>query len=71
MKERRKELVGEGQLFFDYIRNGMTIRREGGWHLITLQTTNSTAISPTDPRLVTPIPQSEIDANPGINDPKK
>lgn len=33
LEERSKELVGEGHRFFDMLRNGKTIIREGGYHL--------------------------------------
>lgn len=65
LKERRKELVGEGNAFYDYLRNGLTITRKGGWHLPTLPT-DAQVIQPTDPRVALPIPQSEIDANPNM-----
>ena len=32
LKERRKELIGEGHRFFDLMRLGMTISRVGGFH---------------------------------------
>lgn len=66
LKECRKELVGEGQIFFDYLRNKQPIVRKGGWHLSTLNTLNAETIQPNDPRIALPIPQSEIDANPNI-----
>lgn len=66
LKECRKELVGEGQIFFDYLRNKQPIVRKGGWHLSTLSTLNAETIQPNDPRIALPIPQSEIDANPNM-----
>ena len=33
LEERRIELIGEGHRFFDMLRNGKTIIREGGKHL--------------------------------------
>lgn len=65
LKERRKELVGEGHTFFDYIRNDRPIVRRGGWHLIELPA-DAQVINPTDLRIALPIPQSEIDANPNM-----
>lgn len=65
LKERRKELVGEGLIYFDYLRTQTPIERRGGWHL-DLSLYNSNVIVHTDPRVALPIPQSEIDANPGI-----
>ncbi|MEG1587041.1 MAG: RagB/SusD family nutrient uptake outer membrane protein [Bacteroidales bacterium] len=63
--ERRKELVGEGHAFFDYVRNGKNISRKGGWHLPSIPA-DAMIILPTDPRIALPIPQTEIDANPNM-----
>lgn len=63
--ERRKELVGEGQAFFDYLRNGKEIIRKGGWHLPTIPL-DAAIIKPTDKRIILPIPQAEMDANPNM-----
>lgn len=49
LNERRKELFAEGQIAFDYWRNGLTITKE------------SFEISATDYRTVLPIPIEEID----------
>ena len=65
-EERRKELVGEGEVFYDYLRNGLAIERKGSWHLETLKASNAQKIEATDLRIALPIPQSEIDANPNI-----
>lgn len=65
LKERRKELVGEGRAFFDYLRNGIAVNRAGGWHLPTIPA-NAVEIKPSDPRVILPIPQAEIDANPNM-----
>lgn len=62
--ERRKELVGEGHAFFDYMRNGKTVVRRGGWHLPMSEDVRE--ITPQDKRIVLPIPQDEIDANPNL-----
>lgn len=64
LKERRKELVGEGRVFFDYLRNNITISHKGGWHLPTAS--SAAEIKPTDPRVILPIPQTEVDANPNM-----
>ena len=63
-EERRKELVGEGHAFFDYMRNGKSVDRSGGWHLTMPE--DARVIAPSDPRVALPIPQTEIDANPNI-----
>lgn len=62
LKERRKELVGEGHAFFDYVRNNKPIVRRGGWHLTELPA-DAQVINPTDLRIAIPIPQSEMDGN--------
>ncbi len=69
-KERRKELVGEGHRFFDIIRNlgDKTVTRAGtSTYFIPAQGvpviswTNADAFL-----LILPIPQTEVDVNPGI-----
>lgn len=64
--ERRKELVGEGQRFFDALRNNETIVRytsdkDQGWQ----QALNQEAMSfdRTFYKTILPIPETEIDAN--------
>ena len=64
LKERRKELVGEGHAFFDAMRNGLSVNRTGGWHLASVA--DAAVITPSDPRVALPIPQAEIDANPNM-----
>ena len=49
LNERRKELFGEGQIAFDYWRNGLTIVREGF------------SVGPQDGKTVLQIPKEEID----------
>lgn len=66
MKERRKELVGEGLIFYDYLRNRIPIVRSGRWHLATLKDNNAITIQYNDLRIALPIPQSEMDANPNM-----
>lgn len=65
LKERRKELVGEGLIYFDYLRTQTPIERKGQWHL-NLKDYDAATILHTDPRVALPIPQNEIDANPNI-----
>lgn len=65
LKERRKELVGEGLAFFDYLRNGKSVNRKGGWHLTSMPV-DAVVVSPSDLRVALPIPQAEIDANPNM-----
>ncbi len=57
--ERRKELVVEGQRFFDLKRTTRTINR-------TTNCTNFCTLSSTAREWAFPIPQKEIDANPNI-----
>ena len=66
LKERRKELVGEGLAVYDYTRNKLPVERKGSWHLTSLETSNAYTIQPNDSRLAIPIPQTEIDANPNL-----
>ena len=69
LKERRKELIGEGLIYFDYLRTQTPIERKGQWHL-DLKNYDAVTILHTDPRVALPIPQNEIDANPNINSKK-
>ena len=64
LKERRKELVGEGHAFFDAMRNDLPVTRTGGWHLPSVA--GAAVITPSDLRVALPIPQTEIDANPNM-----
>ena len=48
----------------DYMRNGKSVDRSGGWHLTMPE--DARVIAPSDPRVALPIPQTEIDANPNI-----
>lgn len=66
LKERRKELVGEGLVVYDYTRNKLPVERKGSWHLTSLDTSGAYTIQPNDSRLAIPIPQTEIDANPNL-----
>ena len=66
LDEYRRELVGEGQVFFAFLRNGQPIVRNRGWHLITLDTSDAWTIQPNDLRIALPIPQTEMDANPNM-----
>lgn len=67
--ERRKELIGEGQRYFDALRNNETITRytseaDKGWH----KTLNKEAQSFNRDyfKAIAAIPQAEINANPNI-----
>lgn len=57
--ERNKELYGEGHKFFDLLRTKKGVNRTGStvhWKIVNFPAG--------DNRLVSPIPQSELDANP-------
>ena len=54
LNERRKELFGEGQIAFDYWRNGLTIVREGF------------TVGPQDGKTILQIPKEEIDLAKGV-----
>jgi len=56
--ERRRELFFEGQRFFDLKRLGQGITRTAA--------TNTGTIAPTDPRLIAPLPSSEVLFNPNL-----
>lgn len=67
--ERRKELVGEGQRFFDAMRNNETVIRytsetDKGFHYSL--DPESQKFDRTYFRAILPIPASETDANPSI-----
>lgn len=72
LMERRKELIGEGQRYFDALRCGETITRytnddDKGWHA-TLST-EARSFSSDSFKAIAAIPQSEINANPQIEQP--
>ncbi len=62
MLERRKELFGEGFRFFDITRKSQRLVRSTESHWVPLNWDAN------DPRMVLPIPQDEIDANPNISE---
>ncbi len=65
IKERRKELVGEGHRQFDALRNNETITRIGGWHVSGL-VPEVTSYNRDYFHSILPIPRYEIDANPNM-----
>lgn len=67
LDERSKELVGEGHRFFDMIRlnRSITFNDEVGSLVIAHR---PKTIDRTFPKTLLPIPQSEINANPGLKD---
>jgi hypothetical protein len=56
LRQRRLELAFEGHRFYDLKRNGENIPRPGGLPVLQY----------TDIRILAPIPQSELDANPNL-----
>lgn len=62
LKERRLELVCEGHRYFDALRNGLTIKREGGLHL----TGAPTNIDWNYEKCVLPIPVEQFEVNPDM-----
>ena len=67
--ERRKELIGEGQRYFDALRNNETITRytseaDKGWHKTLSKEAQS--FNRDYFKAIAAIPQSEINANPNI-----
>lgn len=71
LKERRKELIGEGHRFFDAMRNNETVVRytsatDKGWQLNLKEEARS--FNRDFYKTLLPIPQDEIDANPSMKD---
>ncbi|MDH6343218.1 hypothetical protein M2480_003144 [Parabacteroides sp. PFB2-12] len=64
--ERRKELVGEGHRFYDAMRNGKKIVRAGKSHSSALLTPETREFDWNFYKIVLPIPQSELNANPNM-----
>lgn len=67
--ERRKELIGEGQRYFDALRNNETITRytseaDKGWHMTLSKEAQS--FNRDYFKAIAAIPQAEINANPNI-----
>lgn len=67
--ERRKELIGEGQRYFDALRNNETITRytseaDKGWHKTLSKEAQS--FNRDYFKAIAAIPQAEINANPNI-----
>lgn len=67
--ERRKELVGEGQRYFDVMRRGETVTRytdasDRGWHDVLNE--DARTFNRDSKKALPLIPTSEIDANPNM-----
>lgn len=67
LNERSKELFGEGQRFFDMIRKNQTITYNDDFQNVPVST-RTTSIDRTFYKIVLPIDQDEINANPAIAD---
>ena len=68
-EERRKELVAEGHRMYDVIRNGMTVKRIDVKDSDINKTKHNTAYLEYDwnyHKILLPIPQKEMDANPNM-----
>jgi hypothetical protein len=66
LDERFRELAYEGHRFWDLKRRNLPVTREGIIPTGDAPNTNSTTLPANALRFVLPIPQSEIDANPVI-----
>ncbi|WP_455106893.1 RagB/SusD family nutrient uptake outer membrane protein [Porphyromonas sp.] len=68
LKERAKELVGEGHRFYDLMRNGLKCERfykgSQGWHGALIPEAQS--FDHTYFRTILPIPETETDVNPTL-----
>ncbi|MGB5988443.1 MAG: RagB/SusD family nutrient uptake outer membrane protein, partial [Marinifilaceae bacterium] len=60
--ERRKELAGEGHVFFDFMRNKKNIVHTGTDHLATLKDADY-VFEYDDYRAIQPIPRNELNSN--------
>jgi len=67
MEERSKELFTEGQRFFDMLRLNQQITFNDEFGSITVPSRPKT-IDRTFPKAILPIPQDEINANPGLGE---
>lgn len=65
LEERRREFMFEGQRYFDLIRNSLPVARNYCNQPTEVQTPSCT-LNADDPKAIAPIPQAEIDANPGL-----
>ena len=65
LTERRREFMFEGQHVFDLMRNGLPIVRNY-CNMPTEVATPTCTFAATDPKMIAPIPQAEIDANPSL-----
>lgn len=64
LKERRKELAGEGHRFFDIMRLGLKVTRTGGRNFLNAD--EAITVGWDEPLCVLPVPRREININPDI-----
>jgi len=65
LTERRRELMFEGHRVFDLMRNGLPMTRNY-CNMPTEVSTPTCSFPANDPKMIAPIPQAEIDANPSL-----
>ena len=65
LAEKRREFMFEGFRFFDLTRTGKGVQRNY-CNQITQVTVPKCTLPANDPKAIAPIPQAEIDANPGL-----
>lgn len=63
--ERRKELMFEGQFFFDLMRNGITMKRNFCNDPLEISAPQC-SLTAIDSKTIAPIPQAELSANPSL-----
>lgn len=65
LAERRREFMFEGQVFFDLMRNGITMQRTFCNDILEVSSPQCSLLA-TDPKTIAPIPQAEMSANPSL-----
>jgi hypothetical protein len=65
LTEKRREFMFEGSRFFDLLRTGKGVARNY-CNQVTQVTVTRCALPANDAKAIAPIPQAEIDANPGL-----
>lgn len=68
LAERSKELFHEGHRFFDMIRKNRTITFHDGFYNATLPVDRANTIDRTFYKIILPISQAEMNANPALRD---
>lgn len=65
LTERRREFMFEGHRAFDLMRNGLAVVRNYCNQPTEVNTPQCTYAA-NDPKMIAPIPQAEVDANPSV-----